>query len=140
MKSTEAPRRAAAAARDSMAAAGRRVLYLTYDGLTDQLGRSQILPYLTQLAGRGHRIRVISFEKTERLLADGEAVGDICRRAAIDWHPLRYHKRPPVLSGVIDIVQMQRHAAELLRAEKFDLVHCRSYMTSLVGQSLKRRF
>jgi glycosyltransferase involved in cell wall biosynthesis len=140
MKSGEAPRRAARAAREPMGAGARRVLYLTYDGLTDQLGRSQILPYLTRLAMRGHRIVVISCEKTERLLADGEAVDDICRRAGIDWHPLRYHKQPPVISGIIDIVQMQRRAAGLFRREQLDLVHCRSYMASLVGHSLKRRF
>ena len=140
MKFGEGSRRSAKPAREPMTAGARRVLYLTYDGLTDQLGRSQILPYLAQLVRRGHSIVVISCEKPDRLLADGEAVGDICQRAGIRWHPLRYHKRPPVLSGIIDTVQMQRRAAELFRREQFDLVHCRSYMASLVGHSLKRRF
>src|SRR4051794_20204501 len=43
------------------------VLYITYDGLTDPLGRSQVLPYLTGLAERGHRITVLSCEKPERM-------------------------------------------------------------------------
>ena len=124
----------------TMRADGRRALYLTYDGLTDQLGRSQILPYLEGLATRGHRITVISCEKPERLSAEGKAVRTICASAGIEWHPLRYHKRPPVLSSVVDVLQMKRRATDLQRREAFDLVHCRSYMAALVGHSLKRRF
>jgi glycosyltransferase involved in cell wall biosynthesis len=118
----------------------RRVLYLTYDGLTDPLGRSQILPYLEGLAARGHGITVISCEKPGRLATEGDAVRAICECAGIDWHPLLFRKHPPVISSVIDILQMKRRAAQLFRQQPFDLVHCRSYMAALVGHSLKRRF
>jgi len=118
----------------------RRALYLTYDGLTDQLGRSQILPYLEGLAARGHRITVVSCEKPDRLQADGERVRAMCAQAGIEWQPLRYHKRPPVLSSAIDVLQMKRRAIELQRGQPFDLVHCRSYMAAFIGHSLKRRF
>ena len=30
-----------------------RVLYISYDGMTDALGQSQVLPYLCGLAQRG---------------------------------------------------------------------------------------
>jgi hypothetical protein len=33
-----------------------RVLYLSYGGMCDQLGASQVLPYLFGLADRGHVI------------------------------------------------------------------------------------
>ena len=118
----------------------RRVLYLTYDGLTDQLGRSQILPYLEGLAAKGHVITIISCEKPDRFRADGESVRAMCKQAGIEWQPLTYHKRPPILSSVIDVLQMKRRAIELQRREPFDLVHCRSYMAALVGHSLKRRY
>jgi len=124
----------------SPAKASRRVLYLSYDGLTDALGRSQILPYLIGLAGRGHRVTLISCEKPERLSSGGETVAAICKQAGIDWQPLRFHKRPPVVSSIIDVLQMKRRAFALQRKEPFDLVHCRSYMAALVGHALKRRF
>ena len=38
------------------------VLYLSYDGLMEPLGQSQILPYLRQLA-KGRKITLITFEK-----------------------------------------------------------------------------
>jgi len=123
-----------------LAAEGRRVLYLSYDGLTDPLGRSQILPYLVGVAARGHRITLVSCEKPERLAADGKILRELCERSGIDWHPLRFRKRPPVVSSIIDVLQMKLHATVLIRRKGFDLVHCRSYMAGLVGHSLKLRF
>ena len=37
---------------------GQRVLYLSYDGMTDPLVQSQVLPYLAGLSKRGHRIAI----------------------------------------------------------------------------------
>ena len=37
-----------------------RALYISYDGMTDPLGRSQVLPYLEGLAKRGHEITLVS--------------------------------------------------------------------------------
>ena len=42
------------------------ILYLTYDGITDPLGQSQILPYLFGLSkNNNYKITIISFEKNE---------------------------------------------------------------------------
>ena len=46
--------------------AGKNILYLSYDGLTDPLGQSQILPYLAGLSEAGYTITIISFEKPDR--------------------------------------------------------------------------
>jgi glycosyltransferase involved in cell wall biosynthesis len=116
------------------------VLYLSYDGMSDPLGQSQVLPYLFGLAKRGHRITLISFEKPERSAHERAAVERACSEAGIDWHPLAYHKRPPVLSSILDVARMLRLAARLHRQQDFGLVHCRSYLPALVGLKMKRRF
>lgn len=134
--STRASRRSGPASRQVPAA---RVLYLSYDGMCDPLGGSQVLPYLIGLAKRGHRISLISFEKPERTVAERAAVERICAEAGIDWHPLPYHKRPPVVSTLYDVRRMERLAARLHREQRFDLVHCRSYLPALVGLRMKRR-
>jgi glycosyltransferase involved in cell wall biosynthesis len=118
---------------------GRAVLYLSYDGMTDPLGQSQVLPYLTGLAERGHRITLVSCEKPGRTTAEVEAVRSACAAAGISWRPIRYHKRPPVLSSAYDLTAMRRLAERLHRLERFDWVHCRSYLPALVGLALKRR-
>lgn len=117
-----------------------RVLYITYDGLTDPLGQSQVLPYLVGLAGVGHRITVLSCEKPQRMAQDGDRIRRQCDAAGIGWTPLAYHKRPPILSSALDAAALQRAALRLHRQQRFDIVHCRSYIPARAGLALKRRF
>ena len=116
-----------------------KALFLTYDGLTDPLGGSQVLPYLVGLSKRGHEISVISFEKPDASVQSREQVRRLCMDHLIDWHPMRYRRTPPVLSTVMDIAAMRRAADRLHRRKHFDLIHCRSYLTALVGLPIKRR-
>jgi hypothetical protein len=37
----------------------KKVLYLSYDGMTDPLGQSQVIPYLKGLADAGHQITIV---------------------------------------------------------------------------------
>lgn len=119
---------------------GARVLYLSYDGMSDPLGGSQVLPYLSGLARRGHEISLISFEKRDRIAAARSEIQRACAEAGICWHPLRYHKHPPLFSTLFDVNRMRRLAVRLHKAKPFDLVHCRSYLTALVGLEMKRRY
>ena len=42
----------------------KKCLYVTYDGLLDPLGQSQILPYIENLSENGYKLFVMSYEKT----------------------------------------------------------------------------
>lgn len=119
---------------------GAAVLYLSYDGMTDPLGASQVLPYLAGLSALGHRITLVSFEKQALDSVGANAVADECARAGISWRPSRYHKSPPILSTLRDLWRMRRIASDECRRGGFDWVHCRSTLPAMVGQSLKRRF
>ena len=44
-----------------------KILYITYDGIMDPLGQSQVMPYLTGLASLGTDITLLSFEKPQSL-------------------------------------------------------------------------
>lgn len=118
---------------------GKRVLYLSYDGLTDPLGESQVLSYLRGLAEMGHQFEVISFEKPERAARLGAIQAQI-QGLPITWHPQAYTKRPPVLSTLWDVRRMRKLATRLHRENPFDIVHCRSYLSALVGLYLKRHY
>lgn len=106
--------------------------------MTDPLGRSQVLPYLIGLTEKGFRFHLISFEKKDSFQKHSKTVTDITAAAGIQWHPLSYTKKPPVMSTVWDVVRMERKSKELIR--KFDIhaVHCRSYISGVVGLRLKR--
>ncbi len=114
------------------------ILYLTYDGLTDPLGQSQILPYIEGLTKKGYRFTIISFEKSTHSKKRSEMKARLLEHG-IEWVPFSYTKNPPVLSTIYDIYRMKKRAFKLHGIKAFDLIHCRSYLSSLVGLSLKRK-
>jgi glycosyltransferase involved in cell wall biosynthesis len=114
------------------------ILYLSYDGMTDPLGQSQVLPYLRELSKKGYVFHLISFEKADRFELFQDKIRQICDESGIIWHPLTYTKKPPVLSTLFDISRMRRTALKLHRQHTFSVVHCRSYLAALVGLRLKR--
>lgn len=116
------------------------VAYLSYDGLTDSLGQSQILPYLVGLSKSGYRFTVISFEKRDAFINNQSVVAKICADQHIQWVPLTYHKHPPVLSTVFDILVLWRTLKKLYHRQGVHIVHCRSYLTSLIGLRAKRKW
>jgi glycosyltransferase involved in cell wall biosynthesis len=115
------------------------LIYISYDGMTDPLGRSQVLPYLTGLAALGHRIRLMSLEKPGLPNAGVERVRRICGDAGIEWHPLRYRNRPPILSAMLNVSVLRREALKLHRERPADFTHCRSDLAGMAGLTLKRR-
>ncbi|HTH54661.1 MAG TPA: glycosyltransferase [Cyclobacteriaceae bacterium] len=117
-----------------------RVLYLSYDGLSDPLGRSQILPYLTGLSKEGYLITIVSFEKTIAYKEEYAEVKSLCDQSSILWIPLKYHKQPPVLSTLYDIYQLWRRVRKEHERDPFDIIHCRSYITALVGLKARREW
>lgn len=116
------------------------VLYLSYDGLTSQIGQAQVLPYICRLAELGHRFSVVSFEVADDLDQLGGKVRALAESVDFDWHPRRFRARPPFLSKLIDQWDMAATAVRLVRSRSFDFVHCRSYVAADVGLMLKRRF
>ncbi|HMK25841.1 MAG TPA: glycosyltransferase [Chitinophagaceae bacterium] len=117
----------------------RKVLYISYDGMTDPLGQSQVLPYIIELSKQGYRFTILSFEKKKRYDAEKKIIEKITQEASIRWEPLFFTARPPVLSKIYDRWQLMRKAFKLHRQEKFDIVHCRSYIASEAGLRLKQK-
>jgi glycosyltransferase involved in cell wall biosynthesis len=118
----------------------KRVLYISYDGMTDPLGQSQVLPYLAVLSKKGYLYHLISFEKKENYAQRKEEIDRYCKTSGIKWHPLTYTSKPPVASTIYDIATMIRKAVKLHRKQNFDIVHCRSYISALAGQYLKKNY
>ena len=65
------------------------VLYITYDGLLDPLGSSQILPYVKGISVHQDKVVIVSFEKAERLLRDKDPCVHLRREkihGVVDWY------------------------------------------------------
>ena len=114
------------------------VLYVTYDGILEPLGRSQVLAYAKGLSADFHMI-LLTFEK-DRDLADAERVARTREEvdlAGIEWVALRYHKRPRLLAKAFDLFQGIWAASRLSFSRGARLVHVRSYVSALVGLPVK---
>lgn len=111
-----------------------RVVYVSYTGLLEPLGRSQVLAYLTRLAPY-HEITVISFEKPEDLKDDAAlaALRQECAQAGIRWLPRRYHQHPRIPATALDMAAMVWDVWRHSKARRADMVHCRSYLPAMAA-------
>lgn len=112
------------------------VLYITQDGVTDHIGRSQVAPYVLGLARQGHSLHVLSAEKPgrEKLIHQYQQMFDT---AGVRWSRVIYRNRPPLLAQAWTQRTMYRVAQRIIKQEKTALVHCRSFPAALLGYSLK---
>ena len=110
------------------------VLYLSYTGLLEPLGRSQIFSYLKFLSTDFNLI-LITFEKEEDL-ANLELVTEmesLFHVYGIIWRHLRFHRHPRLLAKIWDISHFYILVRKICAEHQVQLVHCRSYIPSLIG-------
>lgn len=117
----------------------KKVLYISYDGMTDPLGQAQVLPYLIGLKKYGHAIFLLSAEKTENFILHQEKIKKICTDNHIIWQPIFYRKKPPVLSTILDINSLWINAKKIIQQNNIQIVHCRSYISALVGLKAQKK-
>ena len=117
----------------------KTVLYLSYDGMTDPLGQSQVLPYLKGLAKHGYTIHLVSHEKMTKFNKGKAHIHNICNSAGILWHPQDYTTGSSILQTWRQIKKMKKISIYLHEKHNFSIVHCRSYIAALSGINLKRK-
>jgi glycosyltransferase involved in cell wall biosynthesis len=118
----------------------RSAVFVTYNGLLDPLGPSQILPYLERLHPRWP-MHILSFERAARL-ARPEAVAEMedrLRRQGIAWTRRRYHKFPSLPATSWDVLQGMRALRRILAREDVGLVHARGYIPATIALRATRR-
>ncbi len=127
-----------------MTLANRRVLYISYNGMLDPLGQSQVIPYLKQLSRAGIRFTLLSFEGPKAYTSVGrercEQLRNELAKSEIDWHFLRYHKRPSLPATSYDVLAGIRYGSRLVRSKQIEMVHARSHIPATIALRLKRRF
>jgi glycosyltransferase involved in cell wall biosynthesis len=127
-----------------MALNQRRVLYISYNGMLDPLGQSQVIPYLKELSRAGIKFTLLSFERDQAFTPEGvaqcSALQQELAESEIEWHWLRYHKTPSLPATGYDVWAGTRYAARLVRRNRIEMVHARSHIPAAIALRLKRRF
>ncbi|MBL0055610.1 MAG: glycosyltransferase [Chitinophagaceae bacterium] len=117
----------------------RHILFISYDGMTDPLGQSQVIPYLQGLSRNGYSIHLLSCEKKEAFARNKSLVENMLNGYTIQWHPMNYTKKPPVLSTLVDILKLKRAAKKIHRDYQIHMVHTRPGVPALVGLWMKKK-
>ena len=118
----------------------RSTLYITYDGLLDPLGGSQILPYLYGIANHPRDVYVLSFEKPRRLERRAALASELAKHG-IRWTPLKFTTGTGFvgnLGKIWDLTRMYAMALWLAIVGRVGIVHCRGHVAAQAGALVKR--
>ena len=105
-------------------------LYLTYDGLLDSLGQSQILPYIRDLIEAGHEFTIMSYEKSNRTQEEILTLEKELRELGIAWRRLSFS--PGKLKSIGRLVSGVFSLRREIKKKNFDIVHLRGFMPAVM--------
>lgn len=120
--------------------ADKKIIFISYDGMTDPLGQSQVIPYLSNLTKYGYTFTILSCDKPAKYAANKEYVEKLIAPFPIKWVSIPYHKSPPILSSIFDFYTLRKTAKKLQNLHHFDLVHARPGLPTLVALYLKKKY
>ncbi len=114
----------------------KHILFVSYDGMTDSLGQSQVLPYIREISKKDYRYTLISFEKEARYQQHHTTIEKICAAAEIDWIPISYAGSIPIISTIWNVYRLKKAVFKLHKRRPIDLFHSRSHVPSLAAHAL----
>jgi len=118
----------------------KEVLYITYDGLLEPIGQSQILKYVMHLSSQ-HDFTILSLEK-ERDLADKNKLIE-CKNV-LQQHKIKWNYKKYSQSGVLgyfnNFMQLSLHTLKILLSQRILMVHIRGYAPGFVFWAINRFF
>jgi len=115
-----------------------RALYISYNGLDEPIVQSQVIPYLKGLSAKGIKFYLITFEKTKMSPERERKLRDMLNSGQghafdIEWHALRYHKRPQFLCKLLDITWGFFYIVFMVISRRIDVVHARALVSQAMG-------
>ena len=118
----------------------KKILFISYDGMTDPLGQSQVIPYLSGLVKFGYKFTILSCDKPDKYKVNKDYVEKLLEGLPIEWVSIPYHKNPPVLSSLFDYQQLKNAAKQLHKKRDYHMVHTRPGLPTLVALWMKKKY
>ena len=101
-----------------------KTLYISYDGIADPLGQSQIVPYLKGISKKAN-IHVISFEKKH---SSSEYIDNLVRdfdQHKITWDRLVFSNKKGFFFKAYDFFVLHKEVLKYLISSNIDVIHSR---------------
>ena len=116
-----------------------KILYISYNGMNEALGASQVLSYLYKLSA-DYEYHLISLEKSGDFFNKEKMVSldVILKGKNIHWHPLEY--KTGIVRKIFNFFRLLNQTRAVIKKEKIRFLHCRSYFPALAALILKRKY
>ena len=109
----------------------KNTLFISYDGLSDPLGQSQILPYLKLISNFNHKLFVVTNEKKEKIKSHKKNIKKFLELNNITWKNLIYSKNNNKLYRLFDLIKMFFYYVYLINIYKINIVHIRGFLPAI---------
>lgn len=115
-----------------------KVIFLSYDGILEPLGYSQILSYLLPLSKK-NKIFIVSFEKENDLKNKLHylKIKTLLKKNDINWKYVKYNKN---FFKYLKIISIFFYLIYLIKSNKINIIHSRSYISGFLAYSIKKFF
>jgi len=116
-------------------------LFITYDGILDPLGESQILPYIKSIKNSRRKMSILSFEKKKNF-KDQKIyfMKKDLLKLNIYWKYNKFSENFGKFGKIYDLIKMFLISIDIVLSKNIKIIHCRSHIPSLVGLILKKIF
>jgi len=116
----------------------KKILYISYDGILEPLGNSQVLKYLECLSEE-FDITLISFEKENGSIQSKDflRMQKHCKEKNISWRPQKYRIGLGPISSIINLLNITFLPFLEMLFKRHQIIHIRSYMPGLAMPFLK---
>src|SRR3989338_4928570 len=119
-----------------------KTLFISYNSALEPLIQSQGIPYLKGLSGNGIECTLLSFEKPRMQGKDWKKKKNRLKmelkNSGIDWHILKYHKKPTVPATAFDICQGIIRGLSIILKKKIDIIHARAAVPAVIAYILAK--
>lgn len=110
-----------------------RALYLSHNGMLENLGQAQVLPYVRGLAKRGVEFDLLSFELPDVAPEAIAALRSELAAEGVRWHPLTRARDPRLRTKVLESSRGVWRALAAALARRPTVVHGRSYIPTAIA-------
>ncbi|MFT6166932.1 MAG: glycosyltransferase involved in cell wall biosynthesis [Vicingaceae bacterium] len=88
---------------------------------------------------KGHRITILSCEKAENFKKNKAVVSQKCKAANMEWNYIDYNNSIPVVSSFLTVRKLKAKALAIAKQNKIEVVHCRSIIPAMVGETVQKK-
>ena len=110
----------------------KKILYISYDGVLDPLGQSQVLEYIYVNSNK-YNFYLVSFEKSENLINTNNVnkLNNKLLNHGIKWTYLKYQKKSNVLKIFFSFIKALLIIINIYYTG-FKIIHIRSYIPGII--------